>query len=386
MTGSMSKAKELKKSLEFDNLEEKLVGSVMDNDEETINQGKLMASAINQGFSSFTPDMMFDNIKKDFANAQNLYGEKVLRLLSGYSPDYIKKNIRIPEFARMLKEKIKEKADELKKRGLIDKQGFITDKGRELASLVLYVEELDKMIPKGILGEKVHKKSSPYGTKDEIRPYRKGDRYKDIAVRRTIKTAIRRGHGKINIEDIRSFDRQSKGSISVIYAIDASGSMRGRKIEAAKKAGIALAYKATSSNDKVGLIVFGTEVKEKVSPTLDFPKLLKKISSIRASKETNMTESIKQSIDLFGDEKTTKHLIIISDALPTIGKEPEREVIETIHNAQSNGITVSIAGINLDNKGSKLAQKIAEIGKGRFYVVRDVKNMNQIILEDYHSL
>ena len=43
-------------------------------------------------------------------------------------------------------------------------------------------------------------------------------------------------------------------------------------------------------------------------------------------------------------------------------------------------------GINLDGKGRKLAEKIAEIGEGRLYVVRDLENVDGIVLEDYYSI
>ncbi len=383
---SLSKTEELKQSLQITELDDKLMGSVMENDENAVNDGKLVSDAINNSFSSFIPDMMFDNLVKDFSTAKNLYGERVLRLLTDYSPDYIKKNIKIPEFQRELKEKLKEKIDEMKNSGIVDRHGMITKKGEELASLVLYVEELQNIVPKGITGERIHKRSSIYGTRSDIRQYRNGDRYRDIAAKSTVKTAIRRNRAEITRDDIRVFERQSRGTISMIYAIDASGSMRGKKIEAAKKAGIALSYKATSERDKVGLIVFGTEIKEKIEPTLDFPMLLSRLSAVRASKETNMTETISMAAEMFTKGDETKHLVIITDALPTIGKEPEKEVLEKVSIASASGITVSIVGISLDKKGSSLAEKIVELGNGRLYTVKNIEELDVIVLEDYYRI
>jgi len=79
-------------------------------------------------------------------------------------------------------------------------------------------------------------------------------------------------------------------------------------------------------------------------------------------------------------------LILITDALPTIGEEPENETLKEASIARNNGITISLIGINLNEKGRKLAEKIVEIGRGRLYVVRDTEKIDKIVLEDYYSL
>ena len=381
-----SKADEMQGKLSFQQLEDKFMHSVLENDKKTIDSGKLISDAINQGMSSFTPDMMFEQLVKNYNLAKQIYGESIIRLVSGYEPDYVKKNIGIPEFQRELKEKIQEKIQDLKDEGLVDKDNSLSEKGIELASLVLYFEELDKIIPKGIVGEKISRKAFIYGEKENSRIYKKGDRYRDIALKKSIKLALRRGHQNFGNKDLQVHEKQSKGQTYIIYGLDASGSMKGKKIEACKKAGIALAYKAINEKDKVGLIVFGSEIKEVVEPTADFTRLLKEITRIRASKETDIVATIRKAIELFPGEDITKHLILITDALPTKGDEPEKLTLEETSMARSKGITISLIGINLDEKGKKLAEKIIQVGEGRLYIVRNLENVDKIVLEDYYSV
>ena len=366
--------------------ENKLMRSVLENDKETIEQGKLISDSINQGLSSFTPDMMFEQLVKNYSLAKQIFGPSLLKLASGYNPDYIKKNINIPEFRKELKFRIEKNVDALKEKGLFERDGTISEKGVELASLVMYFEELDKIIPKGILGERIHKKSSIYGSKEEFRNYRKGDRYRDIAIKKSAKLALRRGHKSLKADDLISFERQSKGKCHIVYALDASGSMKGKKIDACKKAGIALAYKAIDEKDKVGLIVFGSEIQTIVEPTSDFAFLLKKITSARASKQTDLTATLRKSIELFPHQGITKHLILITDALPTIGDDPEKSTLKEASLARNKGITISLIGINLDEKGKKLAERIVEIGDGKLYVVNNADNVDEIVLEDYYGV
>ncbi|MAG91499.1 hypothetical protein CMO83_02385 [Candidatus Woesearchaeota archaeon] len=383
---NFSKIEELSGKLTFQQLEDKFMHSVLENDKKTIDSGKLISDAINQGMSSFSPDLMFDQLVKNYSLAKQIFGESIIRLVSGYEPDYVKKNIGIPEFQRELKEKIKQRIDELKEEDLLQKDNSLSEKGIELASLVLYFEELDKIIPKGIVGDKISKRTFVYGEKENSRSYKKGDRYRDIALKKSVKLALRRGHTDFEDKDLRVFERQSKGQTYIIYALDASGSMKGKKIEACKKAGIALAYKAINEKDKVGLIVFGSEIKEAIEPTSDFTRLIKEITRIKASKETDIVSTLQKAIELFPKEDITKHLILLTDALPTKGDTPENSTLEEVSNARNKGITISLIGINLDNKGKKLAEEIVELGQGRLYVARNLENVDQIVLEDYYSL
>lgn len=381
----LSKAEELKGKLAFQQLEDKFMHSVLENDKKTIDSGKLISDAINQGMSSFTPDLMFEQLVKNYTMAKQIYGESIIRLVSGYEPDYVKKNIGIPEFQKELKEKIQEKIEQLKEEGFLNKDNSLSEKGIELASLVLYFEELDKIVAKGVVGEKVSKKPFVYGEKENARIYKKGDRYRDIALKKSIKLAIRRGHSGFYEKDLQVYEKQSKGQTYIVYALDASGSMKGKKLEACKKAGIALAYKAINEKDKVGLIVFGSEVKEVVEPTSDFTMLLKEITKIRATKETDIVSTLQKAIELFPRGNITKHLILITDALPTKGNEPEKLTMEEASIARSKGITISLIGISLDEKGKKLAERIVEIGEGRLYVAKDLSNVDKIVLEDYYA-
>ncbi|MGV8140965.1 MAG: vWA domain-containing protein [Candidatus Woesearchaeota archaeon] len=363
--------------------EEKLMHSILEDDKETISDGRLISESVTQGIGSLTPDMIFQNLIKDYKLAKKLYGETIIRELTGYSPNYIEKNINIPEFRRELQKNINEKIDGLKDDGLLSKDGTITDKGLTLSSLILYVEELEHLTPKGF-GERQTKKKSMYGDREDYKNF-KDNRYRDLAIKQTIKKSLRRGHAEIIKEDFMSYDRKSEGKISIIYGIDASGSMKGEKLKIAKKAGIALAFKAIQEKNKVGMIVFGSEIKEYVSPTQDFMILLRRLSEIRASMETDISKSIAKSIELF-PKHDTKHLILLTDALPTKGLIPENETLQAVSKARSEKITISLVGINLDTKGLELAKKITEIGQGKLYKVTDLEKVDKIVLEDYAAI
>ncbi|MCX6706904.1 MAG: hypothetical protein NT001_02065, partial [Candidatus Woesearchaeota archaeon] len=185
--------------------------SVLDGDKETVNKGKMIESALDMGINSFTPDLMMEQMVRNYKLAEQLYGQTIIRELFGEDADYIEKNISIPEFHKILMNRLKERLKGLSDDGIIDKKFNITEKGIELASLVMYSEELDNIVPKGITGERINKKVSHYGSKEDVKQYKRGDRYKDIAIKRSLKTAIRRGHTELSTDDLSTFERESKG-------------------------------------------------------------------------------------------------------------------------------------------------------------------------------
>lgn len=378
---SASAIDELSGSLASNPEDERLMRSVLENDRDTIDDGKLITDAINAGMGSFVPDLLFSSLTKNYKNAERLMGETIIRELSGFEPGFVEKNVAIPEFRRELQKRLSAKVDRLKQQGLLDKEGRLTAKGYFLSSLILYTEELDHLVPRG-LGERTSHRESREGDKKDYVPFR-DRRYRDLAVRQSLKVTLRRGHGQIRKEDLRAYSRVQKGKIAIIYAMDASGSMRGAKLRTSKRAGIALAYKAITDRNHVGLLVFGSSIERAIPPCRDFPLLLEELAKVRASMETDIALAITTSIELFGKTRDSKHLLILTDALPTRGKKPEEETLQAASAARDAGITVSLVGINLDAKGLELAQKVAELGEGRLYIVRDLENLDKILLEDY---
>lgn len=367
-------------------LENKLMHSVLECDKDVIDDGKLIFDGVNQGLGGLVPDLMFEQMVRNFSLAKKLYGETIIRAYTGYSSDYMKKNIKIPEFKKKIKKIIDDRSLDLRQKKLLNSDNTFSELGLELASVVLYMEELDNIMPKGMLGEKIDKRKSHSGDKGLTRVFKKGDRYRDIAIRDSIKLAIRRGHENLDRSDLIVHERISKSSISIIYAIDASASMKGEKLSTAKKAGIGLAYMATNAKDKVGLIIFCDEVKSEVAPTLEFSNLLQSITRVTATNQTDFTKTINRAIELFPDDNSVRHLLFISDADPTAGDSPLQKTLEAVSIARNHQITVSIVGIGLDSTGKHNAEKIVEVGGGKLYAVKNLSEVDKIVLEDYYNL
>ena len=380
-----SKIEEAKGSLKKNFNENKLMSSVLDNDKELIDDGKLISDAINNSLGSFSPELMFEKLSKNFSIAKQIFGEKLLRELTGYDSEYLSKNMAIPEFRKEISNKIKHRFESMKKKGLVDKEYSITETGLFLSSVVLLKEELDKFKAKGLTGNIFHKKRSFYGEPFDNEKYARQS-YRNLDIRATIKTAIKRMHRTIDVSDFKAFSRNAKGKSYVVFGLDSSGSMKGNKIADCKKAGVALAHNAIERKDNVGIIVFGKDVSLAIKPTQDFSYILKSIAKIKASQQTNIANTIERAISMFPRTDATKHLVLITDAMPTFGENPKEKALSAASAARDNDITISIVGINLNKEGKEFAEKLVAIGNGKLYRTESSDNLDILILDDYYSL
>ena len=71
LTGKLSQQQE----------ENKLMRSVLENDKDTIDKGKLISDSINQGLNSFTPDLIYQQLVKNYSMAKHIFGPSIRRNL-----------------------------------------------------------------------------------------------------------------------------------------------------------------------------------------------------------------------------------------------------------------------------------------------------------------
>ena len=348
----------------------------------------VVEEAFNQNIGAFVPDLMFSQMVKDFKNAKKLYGQTLIRELTGYDPRFVDKNVKIPEFQRELKKRLKERIDQLKNDDIITSTGVFTKEALLTAALFLIDENFEEQKRNGqfSFGRKIHFSGDIFGEKGTTRPFIKGDKYRDVGIKESLKKAIRRNHKTIKQEDLVTFERESKQEVNIIYALDISGSMKGEKLRLAKKAGVALANKAIKDRNKVGLVLFGSEIEKKIPLTKDLFSFISPLTRITPKAETNIALAIKESRKLLEQAKGTKHIIILTDGLHTTDSDPTKTVLEEVSIARSQDISISVIGINPDSTGLELAQSIVDLSKGKLHGVSESSDLGGIIIADYEKL
>lgn len=351
--------------------------------DEAKQNGKLIGCILLNGIKNFSPEFFYEKMNKNFSAFKENFGEKAISLITGLNPEQVEKCLKLPEAKNKIKVLIENKIDELKENKLIDANGNVTEKGIELGALALLNEEIKRIKKFYSSGKLVPQNSEK--NKSDLRKWRKSDSYRKINIRASIKKALRQ---RKNLEEALLVNEyKNDKNYNILLALDASASMAGKdykKIKMCKRAGIALAYEALKHRDRVGLLVFNSDIAKAIPPTNDLNYLLSEIVTISPFLQTNIQNAIFKAMELCSTN-AKQHLIMVTDALPTVGKDPEKEVLNAVAFAASKGISISVIGIELDSQGKRLAEEIVKIAKGNLYIVKEMENLDLILLQDWQS-
>ncbi|EAU68111.1 von Willebrand factor type A domain protein [Stigmatella aurantiaca DW4/3-1] len=156
--------------------------------------------------------------------------------------------------------------------------------------------------------------------------------------------------------------------VNVALVIDRSGSMRGQKLDDAKRAAREFITRV-SEEDRVALVHYGTDVTVFPS-TLATPEtreqMLTFVNAIEDEGSTNISgglEAAAQQLQKNADQFRVSRIILLSDGQPTAGLTREEQLTALARNLRSQGMAVSALGVGEDFN-ENLMQGIADQGGG----------------------
>jgi len=130
--------------------------------------------------------------------------------------------------------------------------------------------------------------------------------------------------------------------LTVLLAMDISGSMLyANKLEAAKAAARVFVEQLRLA-DKVGLLAFHTEIFYVQPITEDREQILDAIDNLKADEDTVMYDALLESIDILSEVKGRKGIVAITDGLDTLSTSTPETVIEGIG---PSGLSISTIGL-----------------------------------------
>ena len=176
--------------------------------------------------------------------------------------------------------------------------------------------------------------------------------------------------------------RTLTASVAVELVIDASGSMAGgpgaSKMDLAKEAAIR-ATELLSEQDQVGVISFDDTPRWVVPTTFvtDNAAIQSQIGSIAPGGGTAIFPALETAYnDIVGRDAKVKHILLLTDGLSS-GGDYDRLAAQMLQ----NGITLSTIAIGSD-ADFNLLQRLADIGKGRYFEGNDPFEVPQMVIKD----
>lgn len=339
----------------------------------------VLKNLLNRNMMGISSKFLAKAIVVDFDEAVATFGSDILEGLTGFGLEELQEMEGRPESVEKLEGRIEGNFKLLKDSGLLGEDGP-TPEGIDAVALELLEDEFRILGSSG--GEHETLTKGGISERIESRPFL---RHAKLALRRTVQIAMKRGHEKLLKEDLRSWERAGMVSVDFVYALDTSGSMRGQKLDACKRAAIGLAYMGMKGRDRVAVVSFKSKPALSVNFGEPLEEFARKVARLFPSETTDIAGALRFSRGVISAEKRKdreKHIILITDAMPTSGERPVEATMEEASACKESGVTVSVVGINLDKEGDDIARRIAQIGGGSFYHVSDVERVNEAVLED----
>jgi Mg-chelatase subunit ChlD len=310
---------------------------------------------------------------------------------------------------------------ELEKKGLVrsgEKGKTFTLTAKALTWL------LDELVPKTHSEPLIHNafKKEHETDKAEVRRYKKGDVFRDISVRHTLREVVKQGKSleDISVREFRSFEKKQSLQLDIALCIDVSASMKDQfKLRYAKMALVGLIKAALEKHDRVGIIAFSNRG-EVIAPLTDkVHLLLDAMVGLRAEQYTNIGNGLRCAREMLMRAKdgNKKYIILITDGQPNAATAEEvekhdpykdkkvsiysnstywdhmidafksldwkkKEELGTSHAltealmCRDKDIKISTLLITQqDQQGEWLARRIATIGRGRYYKVKTPESL-----------
>jgi magnesium chelatase subunit D len=176
--------------------------------------------------------------------------------------------------------------------------------------------------------------------------------------------------GPIEPCDIRIEQAQRRARVDVCLLIDASASMAGKRIQAAKHLA---RYTFLTCRDRVSVLTFQDRV---VTPHVirarSHRALEQGLSRVRPAGLTPLAAGIVEAVRLLGaSHHAPSMLVLLTDGIPTMNQwtgDPARDALTAAEQIAQNNIPFTCIGL-APNKG--FLRRLTEIARGTLYIVEE---------------
>ena len=198
---------------------------------------------------------------------------------------------------------------------------------------------------------------------------------------------------RLKADRARDKDHAAPSPLNIALVIDASGSMSGEKLEAAKQAAMGLAARLTE-RDRLTVVSFASDVQVHLDAVPVTPDNVTRIRSEISRLETRgMTclsggwfagvECAAQVVEM--DERMTPRIIILSDGHANEGITDPEELREHAGELRMRGVLTSALGIG-DGYDEQLLRGIAENGGGRLHDAELTSEISSVLLGELDDI
>ncbi len=183
-----------------------------------------------------------------------------------------------------------------------------------------------------------------------------------------------------------SADHQRK---SVIFVVDRSGSMNGKKIEQAREAA-KFVLNNLRDDDLFNIIAYDTEVEtfrpelQRFNPTTR-TEALGFVEGIFAGGSTNIDGALQTALKMITDKSIPNYIVFLTDGLPTTGETNEAQIAANAKSANDHAARLISFGVGFD-VNSRLLDRLTRDNRGQSQYVRPDENLEEHVSRLYSKI
>lgn len=141
-------------------------------------------------------------------------------------------------------------------------------------------------------------------------------------------------------------------TVDVVLTLDRSGSMYGRKLQAAREAGINFVLNVDGPRSRIGVTTFSNGAEEVQALSEDKAQIVRSIASLEAGGSTNVVAGLSQARQTMmaagPNPGAAKVIVFLSDGRHSIGAVPLRYLDDVITSVRRDEIRVFTIGLGAD--------------------------------------
>ncbi len=167
---------------------------------------------------------------------------------------------------------------------------------------------------------------------------------------------------------------------SVVFVLDRSGSMAGKKIEQAKNA-LNFVLNNLRDDDTFNIVAYDDRV-ETYKPELQRyssttrDEATRFVSNIREGGSTNINDALKSAMAMVQDESRPSYIIFLTDGLPTAGETAELKIAENAKQANKAHVRLFAFGVGFD-VNARLLDRLSGGNSGTSEYVRPDEDLEK---------
>ncbi len=184
-------------------------------------------------------------------------------------------------------------------------------------------------------------------------------------------------------------DASQRTNKTVVFVLDRSGSMSGKKIEQAKEA-LKFVLNNLQEGDLFNIVAYDSAIEtfraelERVSDQ-SRKEALGFVEGLYAGGSTNIDGALRAALGQLVDAGRPSYVIFLTDGLPTVGEQNEGRIVSNAQQANQVRARLFVFGVGYD-VNSRLLDKLARVGFGQSQYVGPDENIEAHVSRLYQRI